>query len=190
MKIEIQEKKPLLFFRIFFLIIILMLSRPASSPAVESYVTQEYKVKAAFVYNFSLFVDWPPGAYNGPNSPFVICILGKHAFGNTFDNLAGKMVKKRVLKIQYATDIKNIGNCQILYICMSERMRLAEIIAATERRSILTISDMPGFNRAGGMINLVNVEDKIRFDINMKAAKQSGLSLNFQLLNMAHDVTN
>ena len=167
-----------------------MLSRPASSPAVESYVTQEYKVKAAFVYNFSLFVDWPPGAYNGPNSPFVICILGKHAFGNTFDNLAGKMVKKRVLKIQYATDIKNIGNCQILYICMSERMRLAEIIAATERRSILTISDMPGFNRAGGMINLVNVEDKIRFDINMKAAKQSGLSLNFQLLNMAHDVTN
>jgi hypothetical protein len=49
---------------------------------------------------------------------------------------------------------------------------------------------MPGFNRAGGIINLVNVEDKIRFDINMKAAKQSGLSLNFQLLNMAHDVTN
>ena len=173
------------------MVLVMSMIWSAQAFAGEQNVTQEYKIKAAYLYNFSLFVDWPAGAAGTDNTSFVICILGQHSFGDALKSMEGKVVKQRVLKVRYISDLKNIGNCQILFVCLSEKLRLPEIIgAAIEKRGILTISDLPGFTRAGGVINLVNVGEKLRFDINMKAARQAGLSMNHQLLNMAHDISN
>ncbi len=164
--------------------------QPINATASEmSPVAQEYKVKAMFLYNFSLFVEWPAESRTA-GTPFRICILGKSPFGDFLNRFENQEVKGKKLKVQYVSSIQDIGSCQILFVCASEQARLREIMEALrERRGILSISDIPGFTEAGGVINIVKVDERLKFDINMSASKFNGLSINHQLLNMAHDIT-
>ena len=151
-------------------------------------LAQEYRIKATYLYKFAHFVEWPGNSGQNGNTPFTICVIGKHDLIKTLEEFAGKSVKKRNLLIRQARTIDEIANCQVLFISPAERMQLTEILTAAEKQHILTVSDMQGFAQAGGIIHLVNLEDKIRFDINIKAAKQGGLVISSQLLQLAHDV--
>ena len=155
----------------------------------ESSALQEHKIKAAYLYKLPHFIEWPSGTFPNENSPFVICVIGKHDLTNILDSYNGKVLKKRAIKIRQITNIEEMGACHVLFISMSEKLRVAEIIALAERIPILTISDLPEFSRVGGMITLINLDDKVRFDINMKAVRQRGLTISSQLLQLAHDVT-
>jgi hypothetical protein len=173
-------------FRAWFAIFILLFTSGLKLPAQ---ATKEYEVKAAFLYNFVQFVEWPSDAFVDAQSPIVIGILGDDPFGASLDEIVrGEKVNNRSLVIQHYQRIEDIKDCQILFICQSENRRLEEIFPALKDRSILTVGDTDGFAKRGGMIRFVTEKNKIRFRINVEAAKAANLTISSKLLRLAEIV--
>jgi hypothetical protein len=149
----------------------------------------EYQVKAAFLYNFAKFVEWPPQTFKEVSDPFVICVLGENPFGRQLgDVIDGKTVDGRVLKIRPVANAQQAGNCQILFISSSERNRLRSVLGDLKSSPILTVGDTEGFAAAGGVINFTLDRDAVRIEINAAAAKQKNLQISSKLLSLAHMV--
>lgn len=159
----------------------LPLSAEASTP-------REYKVKSAFLYNFVHFVDWPASAFTSGQSPLTVGILGKNPFGTDLESLNGKSIKNRQLLVKTLGSIEEVKDCQLVFISNSERGRLLQILTALKDVPVLTVSDIEGFAASGGMIHFVTLEDKVRFEINLKEAQAVKLKLSSQLLKLARDV--
>jgi hypothetical protein len=146
----------------------------------------EYQIKAAFIYNFARFTDWPAGAFAGANSPMTLGVLGKNVFGDDLANaINGKTINGHPLQFKHFDSIPDATNCQVLFISASEKDDLSKILAQLHGTSILTISETDGFMEAGGMINLTIVDQKVRFEINNDAAKKAGLTISSKLLSLA-----
>jgi len=147
--------------------------------------SREYLIKAAFLYKFTRFVDWPAKAFPNDRAPLVICILGKDRFGVALETIKDKKVGGRKLVIQRLARPEDLKQCHVLFVSTSEEKRLPNILNAIEGKAILTVSDMRGFAQRGGIINLVTVKKKIRFEINVDAAHLAGLKINSKLLKLA-----
>jgi len=145
----------------------------------------EYQVKAAFLYNFAKFVEWPDRAFSGPDAPFVIGVLGDDPFGDALDSIKGKTVKEHTVVVKRMSGISDAGSCQVLFISSSEEGRLEEIISTLGQGPVLLVGDMDRFARRGGMIKFLVENNKIAFEINAEAAKQAGLTISSQLLKLA-----
>lgn len=146
----------------------------------------EYQVKAAFLFNFAKFVEWPPQAFAGPTSPIVIGILGENPFGDDLERtIRDKTVNNRPFTIKEIRSLPEATNCHILFISTSEKKRLSEIFESLRGATVLTVGETERFVETGGMINLVKEADKIRFQINDGAAKGAGLKISSKLLNLA-----
>lgn len=151
---------------------------------------REYQVKAAFLFNFSQFVEWPGGAYEGTGSPFVIGILGENPFGNYLrEIIAGESVKGHPLTIHQYKNVDEIKLCHILFINPGETRHVREVITALKGRNILTVSDAADFIQSGGMIRLVKNDNKIRIQVNPAKAKEAGLIISAKLLGVADIVS-
>jgi hypothetical protein len=151
-------------------------------------VSSEYAVKAAFLYNFAKFVEWPAGAFPGPGEPVTFCILGEDPFGGKLEQtVEGKTVKGRPVVVLH-TGLDALGRCHILFAGSSERPRFDRILAAVGRRPILTVGDDEPFRQAGGIINFVLRESRVRFQIDRAAAERAGLKVSSQLLELAEAV--
>src|SRR5471030_1363502 len=125
--------------------------------------TKEYEVKAAFLYNFAQFVEWPPATFPDAQAPLVIAILGDDPFGAYLDEVVrDEKVNNRPLVIQRYQKVEDIKACQILFVSQSDGNRLEGILAGLKDRSILTVGDIEGFARRGGMIRFVTEKNKIR----------------------------
>jgi hypothetical protein len=152
---------------------------PAASPT-------EYQVKAAFLYNFARFVEWPTEARHEPGAPFVIAILGRDPFGAVLDEtVAGKTVAGRPIEVRRAASVDDARDAQIVFISPSERPNTGAILKALERPGVLTVGDPDGFAQRGGAINFTLQARKVRFEINPAAAEQAGLKMSSQLLKLA-----
>jgi len=148
--------------------------------------TREYRVKAAFLYNFAKFTEWPASSFADPNAPLRICIYGEDPFGAALEGLSGKTVQGRRVEIARPGELSAGDACHLLFISDSEAPNLVRILAELRRRPVLTVADMPGFTDAGGIINLkINDEEKIRFEINLAKARLAGLRLSAKLLSLA-----
>ncbi len=145
---------------------------------------KEYYVKAAFLLNFTKFVEWPSQALSD-TSTITICILGKDTFGDALKTIEDKVVKKNKLIIKKVSRVEDIGECNILFISKSERKNLSEILIKTKDLSMLTVADMKKFCQSGGMVNLVTVKKKVRMEINVNAAKRAGLKISSKLLSLS-----
>lgn len=154
--------------------------------AAETVTSKEYQVKAAFLYNFVQFTEWPADAFSDTNSPIVIGILGDDPFSGDLDNLVrGEKVNNHPLVVQRYHQVEEIKACQILFISQSEAKRLEQIFARLKNRSILTVGDIDGFAQRGGMIRFITENNKIRFRINVAAAKAASLTISSKLLRSA-----
>ena len=149
----------------------------------------EYEVKAAFLLNFVRFTDWSERTRGETESALVLGILGEDHFGEALNLIRDKKIKGRVLVVKRGVDSNNLTECDILFISSSEKDRLSSIMAAVKDLPILTVSEIEGFNRSGGMINFIIVGNKVRFEINPDAAKQAGIHISAQLLQLARIVT-
>lgn len=147
--------------------------------------SREYLIKAAFLYKFAKFVDWPAKAFRNDRAPLTICILGKEPFGAALENIKDKKVKGRKLVIQRLARLEDLKQCHVLFISESEEKRLPKILRAIKGKAILTVSDMKEFARRGGIIDLVTVKKKIRFEINVDAAHTARLKISSKLLKLA-----
>lgn len=146
---------------------------------------EEYAVKAAYMYNFAKFTEWPEKAFAGREDPIVLGLFGEDRFGLALDAVDGKRVKDRRLHVKRPARASDFPHVHILYISPSEKRRLDQIFSALEGHHVLTVSDLKGFARSGGMINLVRQGDKIRFEINLRAARRAGLTISSKLLSLA-----
>jgi hypothetical protein len=145
-----------------------------------------YQLKAAFLYNFIKFVEWPPKAFQGTQSPYVIGVVGKDPFGPVLDEtFRGKTVNGRPLAVRRMVSDENISECHVLFISSSERRRLRQILDKIGTAPVLTVADMEDFSGDGGMIEFVTEGAKIRFHINLEASRNAGLKIHSTLLNLA-----
>jgi hypothetical protein len=155
----------------------------------EEATVTEYDVKAAFLLNFTRFIDWPDRTGGETGNELILCIAGEDRFGDALNVIKGKKVRGRTIVINKAVDSNNLTSCDILFISSSEKDRLPSLMAALTDRPILTVSEIEGFTRRGGIINFIIVDNKIRFEINPDAAKQVGIHISAQLLQLARIVT-
>lgn len=147
----------------------------------------EPEVKAAFLFNFGKYVRWPKSGRAG--GEFVIAVLGADPFGSTLDDItSGQQIDSRPVAVKRVATVKELGDCEVLYVSDSEEPRLEQILAALPKAPILTVSDIPQFSARGGMIGLVTVDRRVRFEVNLQAADRAGLSVGSQLLRLAHAV--
>jgi uncharacterized protein DUF4154 len=158
---------------------------PLAASAQETPLS-EYQLKAAFVYNFAKFVEWPADAFPSATSPFIVGVVGDNPFeGHLERAVQDKNINGHPLVVKQLKGVAEIKKCQILFISSSERKRLAEILRAARGASILTISELDHFLPAGGMIQFLMEDNKVRFAINDAAAKEAGLRISSKLLNLA-----
>src|SRR5690606_18817644 len=145
----------------------------------------EYEVKAVYIYNFAHFIKWSDSAFEQPDSPFVIGVLG----GNVFDSHLEEVIKDEKIQdhpiqIKYFKNIKEVQNCHILFINKSYRISLQDVYTRISS-PVLTISDANNFTESSGMIRFYTEDQKIKFEINAEAVAASGLEVSSKLLRIA-----
>jgi YfiR/HmsC-like len=146
----------------------------------------EYQVKATYLYNFGRFVKWPAGLPAGKGDSFPVCVLGRDPFGPILDStLAGEALEGKPVAIRRIAREQDAADCRILFVSSTEEHHLKEILAAIDQAGILTVSDIPGFSRRGGMIQFVMEGDRVRFEINLATAESARLVLSSELLKVA-----
>lgn len=154
---------------------------PAQSPK-----HSDYEVKAAYLYNFGRFVHWPAVDSAASGDAFNICVLGEDPFGPTLDTaLAGASIGNKGVVARRISGPHEVANCKILFLSSSEAGRVNKILESLDKSAVLTVSDMPQFSQRGGMIQFVMEENKVRFEVNMAAAQNAGLSFSSELLRVA-----
>jgi hypothetical protein len=146
----------------------------------------EYQVKAAFLFNFAKFVEWPASSFSDATAPLRICVFGRDPIGEELRNIAKeKTVNGRKLEVSQVLDLQVARTCHILFIASSERTRLKQIFEGLRGSDALTVGDTKGFVEQGGMINFVLEHDRVQFEVNRKAAEESGLKISSKLLIVA-----
>jgi hypothetical protein len=149
----------------------------------------EYEVKAAFLFNFGKFVEWPADVLRDPTKPIVLGILGSDPFGETLDRIAGaRPVQGRRLVVRRLKTLSEIKDCQILFVSTSEGDQVPAIMRAVNGAPVLTVSDIQNFTDRGGAIDLYLEQRKVRFTINLRATDRARLRLSSQLLKIAASV--
>jgi len=152
----------------------------------QSSTAGEYQVKAAFLYNFAKFVEWPPSSFSDASAPLRICVLGQDPFGEELGNITReKTVNGRKLEVDQVVDVQQARTCQILFIASSEKAQLKRIFESLRGTDALTVGDTKGFVEQGGMINFVLDNNRVQFEVNRTAAEQGGLKVSSKLLSVA-----
>ena len=177
------------------IVIISLLSTMAlrsHAEGLESSDSSEYLIKAGFIYNFAKLVEWPTTAFAQADSPIVIGILGDDPFGATLDRIvADKKINGRgfaVKRLKWTKELKDLRDCNILFVSSSEKEHMDGVVDAIKWLPILTIGDVPGFARRGGIMNFTLEDNKIRFEVNVEAAKRADLTISSRLLTLARIV--
>jgi hypothetical protein len=146
----------------------------------------EYQVKAAFLFNFAKFVEWPPSSFSAASAPLRICVFGRDPFGRELRDITNeKTVNGRKLEVNQVVDLQLARTCHILFIASSEKAQLKRILESLRGTDVLTVGDTKGFAELGGMINFVLENDQVQFEVNHKAAEQAGLKISSKLLSVA-----
>lgn len=148
-------------------------------------VRSEYEIKAAFLYNFTRFVAWPGLESGSGGKPLNLCIFGADPFGDMLDPIRDRKSQGRELDLQYPDELQGVTDCQVLFIGDSQQRGLTGVLEYAREHQVLTVSDMPEFVNRGGMIGYVKQGNVIRFEINLKAATEAGLTINSRLLELA-----
>ena len=159
-------------------------------PVVRSLEAQakptEYEVQAAYLANFGRFVEWPVRAGAGERDPFYICVLGQDPFGPLLDAaLKGEAIGGAPMVAKRVAGVADAANCRIVYVNPSKDTPLRPLLAALAGSNVLTVGDVFDFTIQGGMIQFVLDGNRVRFEINLAAARQARLNLSSQLLKVA-----
>lgn len=165
----------------------------ARAATTDGPTSSEYLIKAGFIYNFAKFIQWPESAFAQPNSPIVIGILGTDPFGSVMDRIvADKTIGGRgfvVRRLTWGKDGADLKNCAIVFVSSSEHKNLHDILLSLKGLPILTIGDTPDFAQKGGIIGFTVEDNRIRFEINVAAARLAQLVISSRLLTLAKIVS-
>jgi hypothetical protein len=149
----------------------------------------EDQVKAAYLYSFAKFVEWPAGTFTSPSDPIRLCILNSRSFQTQLNKIAGnKQIAGHPVLVIFVQDAKQARGCQELFIDSSQNQETPQVIDALRGTSVLTVGETNSFVEQGGIINFIMQGDHVQFQVNQKAALQAGLHMSSQLLSVARRV--
>lgn len=154
------------------------------APLVRAEEVPEYRVKAAFVYNFVAFVDWPADT----GSTLNLCILGSDPFGKEIDVLQGKAAAGRTIMVSRRAAGESLKSCQLVFIAASVIDNLPRLLDNVRGQPLLTLADSPGAMQRGVALNLNVHQGKVSFEANLQAARSAGLNISSKLLRLATEV--
>ena len=151
----------------------------------------EYELKAAYIYNFGKFVQWPEETFKSPSDPFIIGIYGQNPFGDILQQtIQNKTLQNRSIIIVNVTTIEEAATCQILFIGKTNKLQLSQINQGLGNKPVLTVGDnIPEFCQTGGIINFTSQHSQKRFEINNKASARIQLIISSKLLALSRIVT-
>jgi YfiR/HmsC-like len=159
---------------------------PSASLHAQSKATSEYEIKAAYLYNFAKFVEWSPSGFSDPKQPLSICVFGRDPFGHALeDALLGKTIGDHPVAIGRAKQLADLTGCKIVFVSAAESPRISEILARFRSNGALLVGESEGFAAAGGAIQFVLDQNRVRFAINPDAADRAGLKISSKLLALA-----
>jgi hypothetical protein len=146
----------------------------------------EYQVKALFLLNFIKYVEWPPDAFAGSDTPITIGLCGESKLGESLKTaMAGKGVGGRSIVLRQIAAADDFRSCHILFISDSESSRMRAILEKAGASPILTVGEGAAFAQNGGMINFVLKNGNVRLEIDLSAARKTGLTISSRLLAVA-----
>ena len=147
--------------------------------------SKEYQIKAAFLFNFIQFVQWPPTVFKNADDPFRIGVLGQDPFNAALeDTVQGETISNHKIIVEHAMQVDDLKNCELIFISKSEKKHVPEILSALDDKPVLTVSEIEGFAERGGGINFYLEGKKVRFEVNPDAAQHDGLKMSSQLLSL------
>jgi|HubBroStandDraft_6_1064221.scaffolds.fasta_scaffold754543_2 hypothetical protein len=157
------------------------------SPGIcQAQAFNEYQVKAAFLYTFAKFVEWPAQAFSSPSAAMTICVLGEDPFGGFLDEtVKGKTIGDRPLAVYRIAELSAGRDCKILFISISERSRTPALLASMATSGLLTVGDTAEFTTQGGIIGLRRDGERIRLSVNLAAAEKAKLRISSRVLSLA-----
>jgi hypothetical protein len=169
------------------LILILLLVSPIRLHA--SSTAEEYSIKAAFLFHFAQFVDWPAEAFQDASSPLTYCTLGVDPFHGALETtLSRKTVGTRTIRVEHFKQMQEIQGCQVLFIGAAEKDFRPPMLASLQGSPVLTVGETVNFAQDGGMIGFCLEQNRIRFEINLEAAERAKLKISSRLLALARTV--
>jgi hypothetical protein len=149
-------------------------------------VVSESQIKAAFLYNFTRFVEWPEEGFAGKNAPIVIGVLGETSLSADLRTIvSGRKVNGRPIEVRDFDDPADAAGAQVLFVSADEDARLPELHAAIANGGVLTVGESAQFVAAGGAIAFVQQTGKLRFQINVAAAERSHVKISAELQKLA-----
>ena len=161
---------------------------PSAHAGLESDV-DEAAVQAAFVFNFARFTEWPTSAFSGKTSPLNHCLFGqREALAHALGKLSERPVQGHPLRFIQIDRLEDLKSCQLVFMAEPDIKRRAQALQALLGQPTLTVSDLDGFAREGGMIGLMRVGTRLRFEINRAQSQKAGLRLAADLLNLATSI--
>jgi len=161
----------------------------AGRPWAASDAAPEYEVKAAFLYNFAKFVEWPTAAFSNSEEPLEFCIIGDDPFGTSIDRIVkGRAANGRAITIRRNVRADAASSCHLVFAVADEEGDMARVVQEVRGAPVLTVGESPSFLDEGGIIGLVIDDGKVRFEINARGAERAGLKVSSQLLKLARTV--
>lgn len=153
--------------------------------AVAAEALTEVQVKAAYVYNFVKYVEWPAGAFATAQSPVVLCVAAGDGLRGALAAIDGKQAQGRALQLRRAVRPDEFRSCHILFVPESEERVAGELLRKAGSLPVLTVGEHDGFAAAGGVIGFVVRDDRVQFEINPDAAARADLKVSSRLLQLA-----
>jgi len=154
------------------------------APRLQAEDLPEYRLKAAVVYNFMVYTEWPGETGNTLN----LCIYGADPFGLEIDGLQGKVVAGRSIAVHRKAAGESLTTCQVVFISSSTMSGLSGVLERLRGHAVLTVADSPGAARQGVMLNMAIVRAKVTFEANLQAARSVGIVVSSKLLRLATEV--
>jgi hypothetical protein len=152
----------------------------------DDYGSPEYQVKAAFLFHFSQFVEWPPDTFKDPGTPLTFCTVGEDPFRGALEqSVNGKTMGTRPLSVRHFMRLQEASSCQVLFLGKRSRLLEEEAIAFFSKHPVLIVGESEHFALDGGMIGFCMEENTIRFEINLQAVEKSQLKISARLLTLA-----
>jgi hypothetical protein len=151
--------------------------------------SSEYAIKAAFLFHFAQFAEWPATAFKDATTPLTFCTLGENEFhGALDDSISGKRIGNRTLRVQRLKEPQGAAECQVIFVGGNDKKRIPALLASLKDAPVLTVGDTENFVQNGGMIGLFLEDSKIRFDINLDSVERAKLRISATLLALARTV--
>lgn len=167
-----------------------IIAASGAGQSAEAQALHEYEAKAAFLFNFVKFVEWPAQSFADDSSPLIIGVVGDDRSSAVIDRIInGKTANGRRLVVKRFSNFRALTHCHIVFVRSSEKDRIRQTLAAAGAGA-LTVGETERFAESGGMINLIIVDGRLELEINQTSAERAGLKISAKLLNLARVIRN